>query len=61
MFFEMAGLEEYQPTAASDQEFQNLNLTTRVQAALKSFPSISLVLVESPRIIAQDSGFVFIL
>ncbi len=31
---EMARLEEYQPTAASEQEFQNLNLTTKVQAAL---------------------------
>ena len=36
---EMARLEEYQPTAASEQEFQNLNLTTKVQAALMMSPT----------------------
>ncbi len=35
---EMARLEEYQPTAASEQEFQNLNLTTKVQAAIIMSP-----------------------
>ena len=35
---EVARLGQYQPTAASDQDLQNLALTTRVQAVLMMSP-----------------------
>ena len=37
---EAARLERYQPTAASEQDFQNLTLASRVQAALVMSPAI---------------------
>ena len=36
---EAARLERYQPTAASEQDFQNLALASRVQAALVMSPA----------------------
>jgi len=35
---EVARLDEYQPTADSEQDLQNLTLSTKVQAALMMFP-----------------------
>jgi len=38
LIVEASRLEEYQPTATSEQDFQNLTLATRVQAALMLDP-----------------------
>ena len=37
---DVARLDEYQPTAASEQDFQNLSLTVRVEATLMTSPKL---------------------